>query len=183
MHQVASGLAYVHSLDILHRDIKPNNIVYRSTNPVYAIIIDFGCSNPNSKSTCHDRGTMTYLAPEVMRIKDGETSEPFSTPSDVWSLGVTLIDFLTGKQFHRLLGRAPIYQSFKRIMATNTAELHHPKFWELALELLAWDPESRPTATQVAQRFADQEQRHLMEDPRRASMSEDSSAKREKLQS
>ncbi|EDU47135.1 serine/threonine protein kinase [Pyrenophora tritici-repentis Pt-1C-BFP] len=184
VHQIASGLAHVHSLDILHRDIKPNNIVYRSTNPVHAIIVDFGCSDLGPKSTRHDRGTMTYLAPEVIRIKDSESSEPFSLPSDVWSLGVTVVDFLMGKPFHQQLGRASIYQSFKRTMAENTVELHHPLFWDLALELLAWDPESRPSAMQVAQRFTVRQESLLKADSRRGSVNEESSlAKREKLQS
>ncbi|KAF1952631.1 kinase-like protein [Byssothecium circinans] len=165
VRQITSGLAHVLSLGILHRDIKPNNIVYRSTNPVHAIIVDFGCSDPHSKSTRHDRGTMAYLAPA--------------------SLGVALVDFLMGKQFHQQLGRASIYQSFKRIMARNTVELHHPEFWRLALELLAWDPESRLAATQVARCFPEQGHIPFKEDSRRASMSEGegSSAKREKLQS
>ncbi|EFQ88280.1 hypothetical protein PTT_15921 [Pyrenophora teres f. teres 0-1] len=186
VHQIASGLAHVHSLDILHRDIKPNNIVYRSTNPVHAIIVDFGCSDLAPKSTRHDRGTLTYLAPEVIRIKDGESSEPFSLPSDVWSLGVTVVDFLMGKQFYQQLGRASFYQSFQRTMATNTVELHHPVFWDLALELLAWNPECRPTAMQVAQRFPDKQESRLQGGlTRRTSISEESSstAKREKLQS
>lgn len=183
MHQIASGLAYVHALNILHRDIKPNNIIYRSADPVHAVIIDFGCSDLDSKSTRHNRGTVTYLAPEVMRIKNGKSSEPFSTPSDVWSLGVTLVDFLMGEQFNRQLGIASVHESFKRTMERNTIELHHSKFWDLALEILAWDPKSRPTAAQVAQRFPEQEKRCLKEDFRRASMSEDSSAKRGKLQS
>lgn len=77
---------------------------------------------------------MTYLAPEIMRLKHGESVEPFSFPSDVWSLGVTLVDFLMGKQFHRLLGKVSIYQSFIKTMATNTIELHYQNFgiWYLS---------------------------------------------------
>jgi serine/threonine protein kinase len=181
VHQVASGLAYVHSLNILHRDIKPNNIVYHSTSPIHAIIVDFGCSDPSPTSLRHDRGTIPYLAPEVMRVKDGESTQPFSFPSDVWSLGVTLVDFLMGKQFNQHLGKASVYQSFKNIMATNTVELHHPEFWDLVLEILAWVPEVRPTAMEVAQRLSDQEQSQVGGDTRRTSTSEDLTAKRRKL--
>jgi serine/threonine protein kinase len=123
VRQLASGLAHVHSLTILHRDIKPNNIIYYSTDPVHAIIVDFGCSVPDSKSNRHDRGTITYLAPEVVRIKEGKSSELFSFPSDVWSLGVTLVDFLAGQQHHRHLGTESVYKEFKQAMGTNSVEL------------------------------------------------------------
>lgn len=182
IRQVASGLAHVHSLNILHRDIKPNNIVYHSTSPVHALIVDFGCSEPDPTSMRHDRGTMTYLAPEVMRVKNGESTQPFSFPSDVWSLGVTLIDFLLNKQFHKQLGEAATYEKFKKTMATNTVELHYPDFWNLVLELLAWDSEVRPTAMEVAQRLTDQEETRPEKVSRRASTNDEPSAKREKLQ-
>jgi serine/threonine protein kinase len=178
VRQLASGLAHVHSLNILHRDIKPNNIIYCSTNPVHAIIVDFGCSVPNSKSDRHDRGTITYLAPEVMRIKEGKSSELFSFPSDVWSLGVTLVDFLTGQQHHRHLGTESIYQEFKKAMGTNSVELLYPEFWHLVFDLLAWKPESRPTAMQVAQRFPEQSG---YEEPRHQTRDEVSLAKRREL--
>ncbi|KAF2820885.1 serine/threonine protein kinase [Ophiobolus disseminans] len=158
VRQVASGLAYVHSLNILHQDIKPNNIVYHSISPVHAIIVDFGCSDLSPTSLCHDQGTVPYLAPEIMRVKDGESTQPFSFPSD-----------------------ASVYLSFKKIMATNTVELHHPEFWDLVLEILAWDPEVRPTAMEVVQRFSDQEQSQVHEDERRTTTGEDLMAKRRKL--
>ena len=182
VRQVASGLTHIHSLNILHRDIKPNNIVFHSTNPVHAIIVDFGCSESSSTSMRHHRGTITYLAPEVMGVKQGVSSQPFSFPSDIWSLGVTLVDFLVGKQFHRQLGKAAVYQTFQKTMATNTNKLDYPEFWDLVLELLAWDAEARPTAMEVAQRFPDQVQMRVNQDSRRASTGEESSAKREKLQ-
>jgi serine/threonine protein kinase len=117
-----------------------------------------------------------------MKVKDGESTQPFSFPSDVWSLGVTLVDFLLSKQFHKQLGKAAIYEKFKKTMTTNTVELHYPEFWDLVLELLAWDSEVRPTAMEVAQRLMDQEEARPEEVSRRASTSGESSAKREKLQ-
>jgi serine/threonine protein kinase len=153
MHQIASGLAYVHGLNVLHRDIKPDNIVYRLVDPVHAIIIDFGCSSPTPRSTRHDRGTVSYLAPEVMRIKSQESKEPFSFPSDVWSLGATLLDFLLGKKFDQKLGTEACYQTFRKRMDAHVGALHFPEFWNLVLELLAWDPDSRPTAVEIAARF------------------------------
>lgn len=182
MRQVASGLAHVHSLNMLHRDIKPNNIVYHSTSPVHAIIVDFGCSEPDPTSMRHHRGTITYLAPEVMRVKNGQSTQPFSFPSDVWSLGVTLVDFLLSKQFQQQLGNAAIYKKFKNTMATNTVELHYPDFWNLVLELLEWDSEVRLTAMEVAQRLTDQEEARPEKVLRRASTNEEPSAKREKLE-
>jgi serine/threonine protein kinase len=152
MRQIASGLAHVHGLHMLHRDIKPENIVYCSVYPVRAVIIDFGCSSPTSTSTRHDRGTVTYLAPEVMRIKLQGSEEPFSYPSDVWSLGVTLLDFLVGRRFSQNLGTESCYQSLKESMNAHDAE-DFPEFWDLILKLLGWDPKSRPTAVEIAARF------------------------------
>jgi serine/threonine protein kinase len=153
MHQIAFGLAYVHGLNVLHRDIKPDNIVYRVVDPVHAIIIDFGCSSSTPRSTRHDRGTVSYLAPEVMRIKTQESKEPFSFPLDVWSLEVTLLDLLHGKKFDQKLGTEACYQNFKKIIDAHVGALHFPEFWDLTLELLAWDPDSRPTAVEIAARF------------------------------
>jgi serine/threonine protein kinase len=152
VRQISSGLAYVHSLDILHRGIKPQDIVYHSVSPVYAIITDFGCSDPSPTSIRHNRGTVNYLAPEVMRLKDGDSNEPFSFPSDIRSLGVTLIDFLMSRHISRVLGRAPDYKTFEDAMVTTKAdELHYPVHWKPIQELLVWDPENRPTAMELAQ--------------------------------
>jgi len=177
---MGSGLAHIHSLSILHRDIKPENIGYRSESPVHVIILDFGCSDLGPHSTRHNRGTITYLAPEVMRIKEEESSEPFSFPSDVWSLGVTLVDFLMGKQAHRKLGQAPVYKSFKDILDATAARVDYREFWDIAAELLAWEAELRPTAEQLAQRFPHEKQDES-EVSRQPSQSEEPLAKRGKV--
>ncbi|KAI4678634.1 hypothetical protein J4E81_010623 [Alternaria sp. BMP 2799] len=180
IRQIGSGLAHIHSLNILHRDIKPENIGYRSESPVHVIILDFGCSDLGPHSTRHNRGTITYLAPEVMRIKEEVSPDPFSFPSDVWSLGVTLVDFLMGKQVHRKLGQAPVYKSFRDILDATAARVDYREFWDIAVELLAWEAELRPTAEQLAQRFSHEKQNES-EVSRQPSQSEEPLAKRGKV--
>jgi len=83
--KIVKGVGYLHSKNILHRDIKLDNILLdKNLNPK---IIDFGISSIYSKyKKIYDTaGTPVYLAPEVITAK-GE----ISMKSDVWSLGVLL---------------------------------------------------------------------------------------------
>lgn len=62
--QVLDGIAFLHSLGISHRDIKPGNLTVKSYDPPDAQVIDFGCATTDAK-TLYDRpGTIPYLAPE-----------------------------------------------------------------------------------------------------------------------
>jgi serine/threonine protein kinase len=97
LHDVASGLAYLHSYNIIHQDIKPANILQDDMGNY--VIIDFGIStlarDTLVKSTLRgytNAGTLAYMAPERF------SKDP--TPifaSDIWSLGAMLFELLEGK--------------------------------------------------------------------------------------
>jgi serine/threonine-protein kinase len=90
--QVADALAYAHSRHVVHRDIKPGNIIYDRDNGI-AKITDFGVArllDSSGTRTGTVLGTPSYMSPEQVAGKktDGR--------SDLFSLGVTLYQLLTG---------------------------------------------------------------------------------------
>jgi len=85
IYQVASGIRYLHDYCIIHRDIKPDNIMVASVeDEIIVKIADFGLSKilaPHEK-TSEGYGTLTYIAPEILK------NIPYNTSVDIWSLGV-----------------------------------------------------------------------------------------------
>ena len=92
--QAALGLKAAHDRDVIHRDVKPANILIDSNGTVK--VSDFGIAHadslPNLTATGVGIGTMRYMSPE--QIKD---SKRVDARADVYSLGVTLYEMLTGK--------------------------------------------------------------------------------------
>ena len=75
------GLAYIHSLDIIHCDIKPENVVLEDVKEVRVKLIDFGSSCFTSDALTSYVQSRSYRAPEVI------LGCPYDQRIDVWSLG------------------------------------------------------------------------------------------------
>lgn len=92
-HQVLQGLENLHHVRYqVHRDIKPDNILLNSNGEVK--LTDFGISKhlELTLGLCNTFvGTSAYMSPERISSAD------YSYPSDIWSLGVVLIEFATGE--------------------------------------------------------------------------------------
>ena len=86
--ELLSALRHIHAAGVLHRDIKPQNVLIDADG--HARLTDFGIAQPADATsltrTGHVIGTESYIAPEV---KDGE---PASERSDLYALGVVLAD-------------------------------------------------------------------------------------------
>ena len=89
--QIASALSYLHSRDILHRDIKPQNFKIQADGKV--TMLDFGIAKnkytPKLTQQGFIVGTTEYLAPEQFK-------QQVEKKSDIWSLGVMTYELLTG---------------------------------------------------------------------------------------
>jgi serine/threonine protein kinase len=111
--RVARALDYAHKCSIVHRDIKPTNILFRDDQ--YPILTDFGIAQPQTEGLSLSPngafiGTPRYLSPE--RVK----GEPEDARSDLYSLGTVFYEMITGN---------PPYEG-EEALATALKHLHDP---------------------------------------------------------
>ncbi|KAG1457983.1 hypothetical protein G6F56_006494 [Rhizopus delemar] len=92
-YKILSGLNYLHSQQVIHCDLKAANILTTKTGSLK--LTDFGVSlstkMKDDETTGEPAGTPNWMAPEIIKLAGA------STKSDIWSLGCTIIEMLTGK--------------------------------------------------------------------------------------
>jgi len=150
MIELLSGLTYLHEeVKIIHRDIKPDNILVTDNNHVK--ITDFGISainrdDINDTVRFHNSamGPILFMAPEIGK------EETYSFKVDVWMLGLTFYKLMAWGIPYAILAFPPIFH--QRIKIPNPPPL--PDFYSdelksVVLEMNDDDPEKRPTSKQA----------------------------------
>ncbi len=148
--QVCDGLAHAHAAGILHRDVKPSNVLLTDGDRVSARVLDFGLAQMAEAETLTEAGdvpgTLAYISPE--RLAGGE-----ATPAaDVWAVGVMLWEALAGRHpFWRgsMLETARSIEAGARPLGELRPDL--PKrLLRLVDSSLSTNPSRRPTARELA---------------------------------
>jgi serine/threonine protein kinase len=164
--QAAEALEHAHSVGIVHRDIKPANLMIDSRGVLW--VADFGLARTAADAgltmTGDVLGTLRYMSPEQAMAKHGLVDHR----TDIYSLGVTLYELLTGvpaipgTDRHELMQRI----AFEEIVPPRQHEPSIPLDLEtVLLKALAHEPASRYAS---AQEFADDLRRWLDSKPVRA---------------
>lgn len=137
--RICAALSAAHERGVLHRDLKPGNVMLSSSGRV--VVTDFGLAAiPEDSYAVQSRsGTPAYMAPEQV------AAGPVSVRSDIYSLGLVLYELFTGR---------PAFESADRANLTKPSLLVidlDPDVERVILRCLAPEPESRPaTAMAVA---------------------------------
>merc|ERR1712142_353757 len=142
--QIAFGLQYIHKKNILHRDLKTQNIFLTSQSLIK--IGDFGIS----KSLSHTLdlattaiGTPHYLSPEICK------RQPYNHKSDMWSLGCVLYELCALQLAFPADNFISLVQSIRRGSYKPISSHFSPKVSDLIQVLLRPLPERRPSAEQL----------------------------------
>ena len=154
----------------MHRDIKPENIL-ASDSPIQAVIIDFGCETWERTSKDHMKGTIRYLAPEVVALKE-KTAPPNTTydvSADVWGMGLTAYELMHGSRvrFERISRKFYDEELLPSIATSRIYPVDRSGDWASGVirEMLHWNPRSRIKADQAYQQcprpHTEREQRQL----------------------
>jgi serine/threonine-protein kinase len=156
MGQAAAGLAHAHSKGLVHRDVKPGNLLVSKAGVIK--ISDFGltkiCSTRDTSLTVDDGsvlGTVDYLAPE--QAMDSHEVDP---RADVYSLGCTLYFALTGQPPFSTGTMAVRLMNHQTKPVTPLTEVRPgvpALVSELCQAMLAKKPDDRPTAAEVYDRL------------------------------
>lgn len=162
--QVAQALAHVHALGVVHRDLRPDNILFSSSDqqtafPSFpdAYVIDFGLAKvfrpdvflPVSTGDEDVLGTDLYMAPEQW-----ESAKHVTGAADVYSLGIVLYQLASGHPpFVDERRQVLMYQHLVTPPAALPDALP-PELSHLILSMLAKGPSDRPSAQECSHRFA-----------------------------
>ncbi len=156
--QIASGIADIHEVDVIHRDIKPNNMKFDKEGIVK--IFDFGLSRDEGAKavTKGFKGTFGFAAPEL--IKSGFVA--FSRAVDTYAFGATAI-VLSGMGLPDELQKIPPQPLLVNFMSTLPFKLT-PDLASLITACLAPNPNDRPLMNHVRDLLS----RHLLHNKHQA---------------
>lgn len=140
--RVLEGLIEVHGAGIVHRDVKPPNILVAKDSD--AILIDFGIARIEGGPSLTGKyviGTPEYMAPEQFKL--GAKAGP---PADIWGLGVTLFQALEGYSPFKHPQQARTLQAIEHEMPKP---VRHGPLADITLRMLAKNQANRATAEEA----------------------------------
>ncbi|RDA91870.1 hypothetical protein CP533_0365 [Ophiocordyceps camponoti-saundersi (nom. inval.)] len=161
---ITSGVAYLHASNYIHRDLKPSNcLLHGEGGKMKCLISDFGEVQPENmaRKSTGSTGTISYCAPEVLKMDAAGRYGNFTTKSDMFSLGMILYFMCFGRLPYQ--GANAIQEELEDIEQLRTEIVDWkgfqderrqrpdlpPRLYKLLKRLLALDPAERPSANEV----------------------------------
>ncbi|KAG2386042.1 hypothetical protein C9374_003191 [Naegleria lovaniensis] len=162
--QMSKAVSFIHAQSIIHRDIKPHNMLIRSfdpsTNDIHVVLSDFGTAKSDVHTTRHTQiGTLLFEAPEVL------LHHSYGLSADMFSLGVTLFQLLSlnidyNVSFKLIQNEKECQNEMMNLILRNYASYQGEQAYKdivlkgmvnIVQRLLKLSPQDRLTSQQLAQ--------------------------------
>lgn len=158
LREPLEGIRTMHTMGIMHRDIRLQNILIVSTEPPRASLCDYGKAAESQTSTVTTIGPISTCAPEVWTASP---SRPYTSQIDTWAYGFAIAQILIFAA-QKKLGSAYFYENVPITRARHLVILdflrehcriasEDESLVDLVSKLLVWDPEKRWSAEQALQ--------------------------------
>tara|TARA_B100001989_G_C24533917_1_gene463252 strand:+ start:140 stop:1288 length:1149 start_codon:yes stop_codon:yes gene_type:complete len=134
--QIFSGLEYLYINKIMHRDMKPHNILIHNNT---IKISDFGFAKSFEKNELISTfcGSPLYMAPEIIKTKE------YDHKSDIWSLGVIIYELLCRKHPYHVDSKTTLWKNVRNGLSINFESIDNEEIREIIRNMLIEDPKFR----------------------------------------
>ena len=152
LNQILQGVRHCHSKDIIHRDIRPSNVVFADKAASTPKLIDFNFSksyDPDDSAVQDIYATPAYVAPEML------TKKEYSKKTDIWSCGILGYYIIAGKIPYKATKLKDLLTEIKGAKFTEQSFTESewakvsPECKKFIARMLESDAEKRPTAEEL----------------------------------
>lgn len=151
IEQIASGLSYLHKREIIHQDMKPDNVLINSDGQY--LIIDFGISTKTRntlRKSVKAKGNVGGGTPWYMSVESFGTESPHIYARDIWAFGATLYELMTGDTPFGEYGG--LSQEKNKGKIQEIKQDYSPELKSLVYECLALNAWDRPDADDILEK-------------------------------
>ncbi|KAH3683227.1 hypothetical protein WICPIJ_005803 [Wickerhamomyces pijperi] len=141
VRQVLTGFKYIHSKGIVHHDIKADNLLL--TNDGTVKITDFGVSHHHSLKKISTHGSVNWMAPESI------LGTSVSTKSDIWSLGATIVELISGSPIYSFLDDIALLHAIATNSTIPLPSNISPECTDFLKKCFTRQISKRPSATEL----------------------------------
>ncbi|CAD8092874.1 unnamed protein product [Paramecium primaurelia] len=164
--QILLGVNELNKMGYFHRDLKPQNIIYfeDSKKKISLKLIDFGQIKELGATNSIQKGTMSYMAPEVALMSD---NYQYDQKIDIWSLGIIWFEMITGFTMLQVKGDKKFIQTLKSITQNDIDKIidNNPYIQDfekgLIKKILVKDPNYRIEILKIIEELINKN--HLLE--------------------